>query len=717
MNYKGLFCEILIAIMIVCGVASAADKVIEWKFDGNLSDSSGNGIDAVEFGGTAVYDLGVSGQALVSDGTKCAYKTGIDTALLPVLGNDTWSVNLWIYPTETPLDWRIPWCLGQKPDGLKNSRALYSSGYSGYAYGSGLITFVGKQTPDGGATGATVYTVSSIPWDINQWQMITTTYDGSIVRIYKNGTLIAMRNQTFLDAPGEVRVPSNPWNGYDFFIGKFDEFSIWRGALSQADILDLIIPSVLPNVQLNQQVVYYKMGDPVSVMPDHSGQANDGVLYGYTSPLSSWVADGFHGDALLFNGGQSINLPVSVSQPVNYTVTFWFKSGQQPYTTAFYSEKQVNNPGTGYGFGTQFIIRANNGELQVFSKERDYNTLFSFSANASAYLDGVTWNHLAVVADGEAAEARLYINGQLLGSGSYLRSSHKTSGLNASVGYSWPDDGFLGQWDPAYLDEVKIWNGALTPSQIQAVAAQSNFTNDLEVDMKDAAFVSGGWLLNDQNSPGEILIVDDMEGSLDAWSVIDGYNGAYGTVSQTTNAYTGSGALRWEYELPATADPNKFYTSIRFDLGETKDLSMYDKLSLRLYRHAENTPQDLLYLKFYTANIIDPNVKAEAWIDRADCVEEPAEEWSQWQIDLSNLRGHQGQGTASQEDLTDIRYILIGTGSQDRTEAGSGMIDMDEFVFVKDPTCFGKPEADLNGDCKVDIQDLLYIVDEWLLGV
>ena len=710
MNFRR-FCGALVVLGMICGTASAAEKVIEWKFDGNLNDSSGNGLNGAVFG-TVAYGDGVSGQAFVSDGTNSAYKTGVSTSLLPVLGSDTWSVNLWIYPTVIPQDWRIPWCLGEKPDGNKNSRALYSSGYSS----GGLITFVGKQTPDGGTSGTTVYTVTSIPWDINQWQMITTTYDGTIVRIYKNGILIAMRDQTFLDALGEVRVPTNPWNSYDFFIGRFDEFTVWRGALSVDEIQDLIIPGVVPDVELNQQVVYYKMGDPASSsMPDHSGQSNDGSLYGYTQPLTNWIAEGFRGDALLFDGGQKIDQSVTVSQPVNYTVTFWFKSGQQPYTTAFYSEKQVTNPGSGYGLGTQLIIRANNSELQVFSKERDYNTLFSFSADASAYLDGTTWHHLAMVADGEAAQARLYIDGQLLASGDYLKSSHKTTSLSAAVGYSWPDDGFIGEWGATYLDEVKIWKGALTEAQIKAVAAHSNFGNDLKVDMEDAVVMSDEWQLNNQTSPGSMMTADDMEGSLDHWSV---YNGSYsgtGTISQTTNAYAGSGALRWDYVLPATAptDPNN-YTSIIYDFGQAEDLSDYDRISLWLYRHSGNSEEDLVFLKFIDAGM---QVKAEDWIAGENSTIDPNDQWAEWQIDPNSLMGPGGAGTADESDLEAIRYILIGTGSSDRSDARSGTIDIDEFTFEEYPVCSGRPEADLNLDCKVDIQDLLYIVDEWLFGI
>jgi hypothetical protein len=266
------------------------------------------------------------------------------------------------------------------------------------------------------------------------------------------------------------------------------------------------------------------------------------------------------------------------------------------------------------------------------------------------------------------------------------------------------------------LDEVKIWKGALSPAQIQAVAAYSNFTNDLQVDLNDASLVSEDWKLDYQTSPGSTMVADDMEGAIDDWSVYVStrYSGT-GTLSQTSNAYAGSGALRWDYQLPATAptDPNN-YTSIVFDFGQATDLSDYDQVSLWLYRHNGNTPEDILFMKFIDAGM---NIKAEQWILGDGSVTVPADQWEQWTFDPNSLLGPNGAGIADESDLEAIRYILIGNGSWDRSDARSGTIDIDELKFVEYPVCSGKPQADLNGDCKVDLDDLNTLVEEWLLGI
>lgn len=720
MNRYCVFGALMAAVLTAAAFALPAELALEWKFDGNLNDTSGNDIHGNPYPSTVepAFGEGVSGQALVSDGTNCVFRTGLSSAELPILGGDAWSVNVWVYPTEMPQDWRLVWALGQKPSGEVNSRSLYSSGFS--ATEVGHLTFVGY-TP-----AATTWLVTHIPWDINQWQMVTTTYDGSIVRMYKNGVLIAMRAQTFQDAPGEVRIPSHAWNQHDFFIGKFDEFTIWRGKLSHEQILDMIVPGVIDDVELNRQMVYYKMDDPnkievpidPTVLTDFSGYENHGEYYGFTAPLPKWFNPGFRKEGLKFDGGQTVFPPLVISQPVNYTISFWFKSGQQSYQTAFYSEKQVADVPGGYGKGSQLVIRANNDQFQAFSKERDYNSLFSFSADGSAYLTGQKWHHLALVADGEAAEARLYIDGRplelmvggvLMDAAPYLRSSHKTTGMVSAIGFSWPDNRFIGfdEWGAAYIDEFKMWDGALTEAQIRAVAAKGNYNNDYQVDLADFSVFAGGW----REDFNVMTVIDDMEDTLDNWTVHQSQNfSGTGMISQTENAFSGDYALRWEYDLPAAAGGSN-YTAFYYDFNQPQDLSIYDMLTLELYRHEGNSQEDLMFIKFLGAS---KQEIAETWNTDPNCVSEPAGQWEQWRINLDSLRGPQGEGSADKSDLAAVRCIMIGTGSSQRYDARSGVIDFDNLILEGLPE---RPLGDLDGDGKADMEDLLLFAEDWFSGI
>ena len=83
---------------------------------------------------------------------------------------------------------------------------------------------------------------SGVPMNTDMWQMLTTTYDGDNIKLYKNGIQIASEAKSFVDAAAKVKVASPtpvplswPPETYDF-AGKIDEFTIWDSSLSQTQI-------------------------------------------------------------------------------------------------------------------------------------------------------------------------------------------------------------------------------------------------------------------------------------------------------------------------------------------------------------------------------------------------------------------------------------------------------------------------------------------------
>jgi hypothetical protein len=292
--------------------------------------------------------------------------------------------------------------------------------------------------------------------------------------------------------------------------------------------------------------------------------------------------------------------------------------------------------------------------------------------------------------------------------------------MTSYVGYNLNGDFYVKK---AAIDDLRLYKGLLTESAIQALAARGNLDNDYDVDFSDLEAFAGDWLDNHQTAAEQTYVVDDMEGSIAGWAVWPptAPSTGTGTLSLTTNAYSGTGALRWEYSLPATAGQNN-YTTIIYDLGTTVNFSSYDRIKLALYRHAGNSAhtnpllagEELLYLKF----ISDSNtVKAEAWIEIASCVTVPADEWDVWDIGLDSLLGSGGVGSKGSSDLTNIRRIMIGCGSWDRNDARTGTIDIDDVQIIKDPVCSSKLEADINSDCKVNFKDFAIFAEDWMLGI
>ena len=110
----------------------------------------------------------------------------------------------------------------------------------------------------------TWYIAGSESWDIDQWQMVTATFNpeliglGDPLKIYKNARLIGSGTPwgyyysgVFLEADALANVGRRPNYGGEVhdsnefdFEGIVDGFTVWKGTLSQKEISELLDPSV-----------------------------------------------------------------------------------------------------------------------------------------------------------------------------------------------------------------------------------------------------------------------------------------------------------------------------------------------------------------------------------------------------------------------------------------------------------------------------------------
>jgi hypothetical protein len=188
-----------------------------------------------------------------------------------------------------------------------------------------------------------------------------------------------------------------------------------------------------------------------SSLPDLSGNGNNGTIAN-----ASWSTGGKYGSALSFNGTNAIvNVPDSSSLDLTSGMTL---------------EAWVNPSALGNAWRT------------VLMKEQSGNLVYDLYANGSGatkvpvgevYVGGErtvaapsaltvnTWTHLAVTYDGSVLA--LYRNGTqvatLLQSGPILTS---TGALRIGGNTIWPE------WFAGLIDEVRVYNRALTQTQIQA---------------------------------------------------------------------------------------------------------------------------------------------------------------------------------------------------------------------------------------------------------
>lgn len=186
-----------------------------------------------------------------------------------------------------------------------------------------------------------------------------------------------------------------------------------------------------------------------TTVSDASGNGNTGTIVNAT-----WTASGKYGGALSFNGTNAqvvINDAASLHLAAGVTLEAWVNpstapSGWQdiiykPLDNYFLeaSSTNANEPGTG-------ALLASSAEPLAYG---------------SAQLTAGTWTHLAMTYDGTTL--KIYVNGTL--ATSTTQSGTMTTSTNAlQIG----GDTTYGQYFKGLIDEVRIYNTALTQAQIQS---------------------------------------------------------------------------------------------------------------------------------------------------------------------------------------------------------------------------------------------------------
>jgi hypothetical protein len=237
---RAIITPILLAAVAVMATPAAetsgATLVHHWRFDGDTTDSSGSGNDGEPFG-DITYTDGISGQALLLDEVDDLVEN--DAAQqLPVLPEDTWSMNVWYNLGYFP-SLAYGGGFGGREDNSR-VRSFLSFGPAGdhednafYLWGSNIDVYADAQylTDD-------------------QWHMYTITWDGMDIAMYIDAELVHV---TDVDKQGEfiadeylargeiepIVSVGGPSHWGEQLDGAVDEFAIWNGALTEEEVLNL----------------------------------------------------------------------------------------------------------------------------------------------------------------------------------------------------------------------------------------------------------------------------------------------------------------------------------------------------------------------------------------------------------------------------------------------------------------------------------------------
>jgi alpha-mannosidase len=142
-----------------------------------------------------------------------------DVPGLPYEGTDPWTINQFVYLNQQPEELTLIGGFGDAADTAGQERFLIK-------FHDGIHFW-----------GSDVDVTTAVPFDISKWQMITLTFDGATLKIYKNGQVIKTSPVSLSDAASTVQIGTHgPWNNYQIN-GKVAGFTIWNSALDAAAVL------------------------------------------------------------------------------------------------------------------------------------------------------------------------------------------------------------------------------------------------------------------------------------------------------------------------------------------------------------------------------------------------------------------------------------------------------------------------------------------------
>ena len=444
-----------------------AGLISYWGFENNLIDTavlneenSGVAIDTLSPGGGASsFVPGLVGRA-AQIGTVGGEATWLAGAFSPdVALPATYTIEAWINPSDLSQSWE---------------RLVLNWGAEfGYHFalrsGGGLVDAVSlfHQEAGGGQPNANGGTVVA-----GQWQHVAGVADGSHLKVYLDGQLVAQTpyDGTIATVAAEGLGVGDQHSGATTikYHGAIDELAIWNVPLSTEQIdahyeagaagYGLTAKAIANPVGL---VSYYDFnGDTEDSASDYpvSTSTAENDLFPVGGAAAYADVDGHQAIALNVVGG-SHHLETPASPDVDLGALYTFEAWINP--TVLSGTNSWNRMLLNWAapMAYHFALR-NSGQLSLIHME-DGETVWLEAAGGTVVTGH--WQHVAGVADG--TDLVVYLNGVEVGRTSYDGTINSTGGA-LGVGEFAGTSGTINY--QGYMDDLAMWNVALSPDQIAA---------------------------------------------------------------------------------------------------------------------------------------------------------------------------------------------------------------------------------------------------------
>jgi len=246
----------------------------------------------------------------------------------------------------------------------------------------------------------------------------------------------------------------------------------------------------------------------------------------------------------------------------------------------------------------------------------------------------------------------------------------------------------------------------------------SDFDGDTNVDFKDYAFFAKDWRVDNSGAAPTTTVLDNFESGIGNWTNWISHTTSYlfnHLYSETVTVHGGSKSMKWTYDLNPGTVTGDDDSGLVFTAAAPVDIKNFSKFRVWLYREAGNSNENYLAVKFYWPGLVNESrIQAAAYILSANgSTKTPSSLWSEWVVDLKTDLVFQNPTIKSIDDMSKVGSILLEVCNSLNFQGGPGTIYVDDMTLTS--RC-PSPAADLNGDCKVDLNDLDIFSDNWLAG-
>lgn len=259
--------------------------------------------------------------------------------------------------------------------------------------------------------------------------------DGNYIRLFVNGIQKAstnVGNVSINNVSGRTLKIAKIDGGTYGLYGYIDEVRIYNRALSSDEVVNLYNYSPLPIVQ-------WKFDEGTgTVASDSSGNANNGTLT--NGPI--WTT-GKYGSGLNLDGVNDYVASNTITLPNNFSTSFWLKT---------------NGSASRWRSLIRFTDNYNSFYIQNSTAYLYFEGAVSKIFNNAIVTDDI-WHHITITRTNNII--RVYVDG--------IKDSNETTKNNSlnflGLGYS----GTANEYYNGSIDDVRIYNYALTQAQVQQV--------------------------------------------------------------------------------------------------------------------------------------------------------------------------------------------------------------------------------------------------------